>query len=338
MKLQDFLNSGIRYDFRQIAANPGLARQIQIRLIDLNLLEPPADGKFGPLSIGAFQRFQELTNCGEVEFLGAVTAKKLIETKEIQPLLVLKVVKNTVLKVKPLASSELNPTDKETAAADRQIQIVNYSLVRDHLRLTAREAIANRYDWYIYNTHAQIFDGSKQVFPKIRPATVRLNVPYKSQLDNLMNPYGACNVTCLAKVLEFLKKTRRWSNGQFEDELYQYAIDMGYSRHDPYDLAKILRDYGAQDFFTEHATIEQVLDWLAGGNPVIIHGYWTEFGHIVTGTGYDPDGLFIHDPYGEWFPNGYDNSASGAHVHHSFRLLRRICMHDGNFWVHFVSA
>lgn len=341
MKLQDFLDSGVRYDFRQIAANPELARQIQIRLIALNLLEPPADGKFGPLSTAALQRFQKLTNCNETEFLGRITAKKLIETKEVRPMLVLNAVKDTVLKAKPLASNMLTASEKETIAGGRQITIVSYEAVRDHVRITLRDfAIGGKSTWYVYHTHAKIYDGNKLIFPKTRPATVRLDVPYKSQLDNLENPYGACNVTCLAKILEFLfgEEVRRSSDGQFEDELYRYAINMGYSRHDPYDLAQIIRDYGGKDRFTEHATIEEVLDWLAAGNPVIIHGYWTSFGHIVTGTGYDPEGLFIHDPYGEWFPNGYDNNASGAHIHHSFRLIRKLAMHDGNFWVHFVSA
>lgn len=338
MKLQDFLGTETRFDFNQIAANEGLARQIQIRLIALNLLEPTADGKFGPLSIAALQRFQKLTNCGEIEFLGKETAKKLIETKEVQPLLVLNVVKDTVLKVRPLASSTLLAAEKETIAGGRQIAITEHTTVRDHVRITLRDgAIRDRYNWYIYNTHAKIFSGNELIFPRTRPIRVKLDVPYKSQRDNLLNPSGACNVSCVAKILEFFKKPRRKFSGQFEDELYQYAIDMGYSRHDPRDLAQIIRDYGAQDFFTDHATIEQVLDWLAKGYPVIVHGYWTDFGHIVTFTGYDANGFFVHDPWGEWFPGGYDRNASGQHIHHSFRLIRQLAMHDGNFWVHFVS-
>jgi len=42
MRLQDFLGTDIKYDVKKIDADPELSRQIQIRLIDLGLLDPPA--------------------------------------------------------------------------------------------------------------------------------------------------------------------------------------------------------------------------------------------------------------------------------------------------------
>ncbi|WGV28670.1 peptidoglycan-binding domain-containing protein [Halotia branconii] len=81
MKLQDFLGKEDKWGFEAIAQDLELARQIQILLIGLSLLEPPADSKFGPISAASLKKFQELTKTGETEFLGAVTAKKLIETK-----------------------------------------------------------------------------------------------------------------------------------------------------------------------------------------------------------------------------------------------------------------
>ncbi|MHC5614730.1 MAG: hypothetical protein ACYTXA_28045 [Nostoc sp.] len=59
-----------------IADDADLAPQIQILLISLSLLEPPADGKFGPVSVISFRKFQELAKTGETDFLGAVTANK----------------------------------------------------------------------------------------------------------------------------------------------------------------------------------------------------------------------------------------------------------------------
>ncbi|MFN6568848.1 peptidoglycan-binding protein [Dendronalium sp. ChiSLP03b] len=81
MKLQDFLGKEEKWGFEAIADDSELTRQIQILLIGLGLLEPPADGKFGPVSAAALKKFQELAKTEEAEFLGAVTAKKLIETK-----------------------------------------------------------------------------------------------------------------------------------------------------------------------------------------------------------------------------------------------------------------
>ena len=62
MRLQDFLGTNTRYDIQQIDDDEALSRQIQTRLIDLGLLDPPVDGIFGPLSTAAFKRFQELMN------------------------------------------------------------------------------------------------------------------------------------------------------------------------------------------------------------------------------------------------------------------------------------
>ncbi|MGQ4646780.1 peptidoglycan-binding protein [Lyngbya aestuarii] len=90
MKLQDLLKNNQQSSivvmpqaihFATIASDRELATQIQIRLIDLGLLEPPADGKFGPISTAALKRFQILMQCNEPEYLGAETAEKLIETK-----------------------------------------------------------------------------------------------------------------------------------------------------------------------------------------------------------------------------------------------------------------
>lgn len=81
MKLQDFLRKQTKFGFEAIAQDADLTYQIQTQLIGLGLLEPPADGKFGPISAAALRKFQLLTKTGEKDFLGAVTAEKLIETK-----------------------------------------------------------------------------------------------------------------------------------------------------------------------------------------------------------------------------------------------------------------
>ena len=341
MRLQNFLKSKIRYDSRAIAADDDLSRQIQSRLIDLGLLKPPVDGMFGPLSTAALHRFQTLMKCGEPGFLGAITAQKLIEAKPgdiPKPRPILKILKDTIFKSKPLASSQLQEAEKQVIPAGKQFELLAFAPIRGHIRVALRnESFKGSGIWYVFGGHAQITLDGVLLYPKPNPPTVRLGIPYRSQMDNLNNPTGACNVTSIAMCLDFLRIPRRRRTGQFEDELYEYAIAKGYSRWDPYDLAKIVRDYGAQDFYTENATIDDVQDWLASGNPAVIHGYFTSFGHIIVAAGYDSEGFFVHDPYGEWFPTGYDTTVSGAYLHYSYRLIRNVCMADGNFWVHFIS-
>ena len=342
MRLQDFLGTDIKYDVKKIDADPELSRQIQIRLIDLGLLDPPADGIFGPKSTAALHRFQKLMKCGEPGFLGAITAEKLIETKLAEipvPTPILKTIKSTVFKVKPISSSQLSDSEKFPLAGGQEFAILAHDPIRGHLRVALRSESFGGYSMlYIWGPHAEIYEEDKLVYPKRLPTTYRLdNVPYRSQLDNWFNPTGACNVTSIAMCLEYLKASRRLSYGQFEDELYEYALNRGYSRHNPYDLARIVRDYGCQDYFTEYAIIEDVLDWVSAGNPAVIHGYFTSFGHILVVVGYDEYGLIVHDPYGEWFSTGYRTDLSGAYLHYSYGLIRRLCIPDGNFWVHFIS-
>ncbi|MCC5640046.1 peptidoglycan-binding protein [Nostoc sp. CHAB 5844] len=81
MKLQDFLGKEEKWGFEAIAKDEELTRQIQILLIGLGLLEPPADAKFGPVTAAAIKKFQELKKINEPDYIGAVTAKELIETK-----------------------------------------------------------------------------------------------------------------------------------------------------------------------------------------------------------------------------------------------------------------
>lgn len=342
MRLQDFLGTEIRYDVKAIYDDEELSRQIQIRLIDLGLLDPPVDGIFGPKSTAALHRFQKLMNCNESGFLGKVTAEKLIETK-VSDLPVstpmLKIMKDTVFKVKPIASSQLGDSEKFPISGGQEYSVLAYDPIRGHLRVALRSESFGGYSVvYIWGPNAQIFEGGTQTYPKPLPKSHRLtNVPYKSQLDNWFNPTGACNVTSIAMCLEYVGARRKSSYGQFEDELYEYAINRGYSRHNPYDLARIVRDYGAKDYFTENAIIEDVQDWLAAGNPAVIHGYFTSFGHIIVVVGYDEYGFIVHDPYGEWFASGYRTDLSGAYLHYSYRLIRNVCIPDGSFWVHFIS-
>lgn len=81
MTLQEILAKGQKIGFDNIDANDDLAKQIQSRLINLGLLDPPADGNFGPISKAALKEFQALVKVNEPWYVGRETAEKLIETK-----------------------------------------------------------------------------------------------------------------------------------------------------------------------------------------------------------------------------------------------------------------
>ncbi|MDE5079665.1 MAG: C39 family peptidase [Trichodesmium sp. St2_bin6] len=341
MELKDFLGTDLKYDVKALADDEYLTCEIQAILIDLNMLNPPIDGIFGPLTTAALHRFQVEQKSGEAGYLGEKTIKKLWDAKEANIFaapIILRTTKETILKLRPLLSSQLSDSEKHQMSAHQEFELLAYTPVRNHFRIAFRNYKYNSLGvWYVDEKKVEIYENNQVVHPKLKPESIKIKVPYKTKLDDLYNPTGLCNITSIASCLEFLEVNRKSNYGEFEDELYEYALSQGYSRHHPYHLVKIIRDYGCKDTFKTHATIQEVQDSLIAGNPVAIHSYFTSFGHLIVGVGFDNKGLFIHDPYGEWSSTKYRTDLSGACLHCSYELIRNVCMPDGNFWVHFIS-
>ena len=170
-------------------------------------------------------------------------------------------------------------------------------------------------------------------------SAVKLKVPYLTQLDNVNNPHGSCNVSCVAMCLAYFGHPARnaKTGKQLEDELYEYCLNNGLSRHSPQDLAKLISIYGYQDKFCPDAKWDDVKKWIDQGNPCIAHGWFTRSGHIITIVGFNSKGWIVHDPYGEWFSWGYDTSVSGKYLTYSYGMMQKLCGHDGDLWIHYVS-
>ncbi|HEY9632459.1 MAG TPA: C39 family peptidase [Coleofasciculaceae cyanobacterium] len=176
------------------------------------------------------------------------------------------------------------------------------------------------------------------VVPPPKTDTVQLKVPYLSQLDNVTDPYGTCNVTSVAMCMAYLGHPIRNSQGeQLEDELNAYCYEHSLDRHVGEDLAKVLRAYGYKDDYQSNAKWEDVKKWLDQGNPCIVHGYFTDSGHIIVIIGYNQKGWIVNDPYGEWYSSGYDTSRTGAGLTYSYDMMERVCGPNGTMWIHYVS-
>lgn len=359
MKIKDFVGANIRFESNKIAADPELSQELQALLIELGLLSE-AEKPFGNRAMAALTRFQRENDCYEPEFLGPVTAEKLIEVAEVGsrapvPIITMQALQATVLKLRPLDSQVLEEKEKFAFASGATLELTLIEPERKHFKVTLSQPIQGSSVWYAFSEHVKVSgadnlkplakpaDEKSAIAVKTQPSTVKLDVPYKSQRDNYNNPDGSCNVTSLVMCLEFLSIPRRGKSGQFEDELYEYALDNNLSRHDPYDLAKIVKAYGGKDSFDSTSSMKAVKDWLASGNPVVTHGYFTSFGHIVALVGYDATGFIVHDPYGEWYASGYDrnepsgNNTKGKFKHYSYQMIEDTCASDNQFWVHFIS-
>ncbi len=136
--------------------------------------------------------------------------------------------------------------------------------------------------------------------------------------------------------------------GQLEDQLFEKITKRGLSRHSPHDLAALINNdygkFGIRDDFKQDATHAQVKEHLNKGFPVIVHGWFTQSGHIIVIVGYDDKAYggrgayIVNDPYGEYFPKGYDTRASGKGLLYSYPMMKELAGNDGDFWVHFVSS
>lgn len=80
MNLYDVYKNNTSVAFNKINSDIELAQHIQVVLIAHKLLSPPADGRFGVLSIGALRQFGELVGVSG-DILTPELAKLLIETK-----------------------------------------------------------------------------------------------------------------------------------------------------------------------------------------------------------------------------------------------------------------
>lgn len=263
----------------------------------------------------------------------------------------IKITQDTILKQSTIDASQLPEQDKVAIAAGRVFNLQSWATASNsHFKITLLwEALGNppRNTWYVYAPHFQFINKQPQVIeipttppqPPGLPTSKQLNIPYKSQLDNQLNPTGACNVTSFAMVMTYFQIKGSTGVGQLEDELYQYMENNGLSRWDPYDLATMSRAYGLVNNFTTRGTLSDIRKAIAEGRPCIIHGYFTTFGHIIVVRGYDPYGFFVNDPYGQWTSSGYRNDLSGANLHYSNSLIQAKCSPEGEdyLWIHRLS-
>lgn len=169
------------------------------------------------------------------------------------------------------------------------------------------------------------------------PSKFKLDCPYKAQQNFLKNDFSHSNCTNLAMALEYFGCKAVNPNKLLEKELQEWLESQGLDSENPQDLVQVVNAYGCRNTFTTIGSIDAVKEWLFRRNIAIIHGYFTRYGHTVCVIGYNPEGLIVHDPLGKYSEAGYDTSVSGAALTYSYQMIDRLCLKDGEFWVHFIS-
>jgi hypothetical protein len=176
---------------------------------------------------------------------------------------------------------------------------------------------------------------------------LKLSIPYHSQWNNDRDwdtgPWNECSFTCMAMMGRAIGAVGN-GDGQFEDQVERSFERRGYKRGLPEHMSRWMSDtwrlLGYRFWATRQGTAAMIRKALAAGYPVICHTDLTASGHVVIIVGDDPgayggEGAWIvHDPWGEWFPGGYNVDASGAFVRYSYALMDLVAGPDGNWWLH----
>ncbi len=168
-----------------------------------------------------------------------------------------------------------------------------------------------------------------------------LDVPYFCQYENSLYPESSCQNTSVAMVLRYYG----W-NGTPDTITAYWGKDHAQS---PSGLAEVFNYYAAQAglgvSLVPHTTgsfagLKALLD---KGKPVIVHGYFTQYGHVVVTVGYDATGYFANDPAGQWsqvYQGGYtkycDYGYSGKSVHYGKAAFEQAIGPDNTLWYHEV--
>ncbi len=99
--------------------------------------------------------------------------------------LTLKILTQTILKRKPIQSSELPEDLKQPIQAGKEFQLDSFDVERDHARcFFSKDTFKDTNVWYAFGKHVEIRRDRVRVFPKPVPNSIKLDIPYKSQRDN----------------------------------------------------------------------------------------------------------------------------------------------------------
>jgi len=129
--------------------------------------------------------------------------------------------------------------------------------------------------------------------------TEQVEVPYRNQRNNQYDPFGACNVTCLAMALLAKGIEGDGSEPQFEDQLYQKSLEYGWNRFSPQGLKELCESFEVGDDLTTEGSLQDVREAIDNDQVVIVHGFFTEPGHLIVINGHGPYGFQVLDPNGE---------------------------------------
>ncbi|AWL10741.1 hypothetical protein HMF8227_00233 [Saliniradius amylolyticus] len=168
-------------------------------------------------------------------------------------------------------------------------------------------------------------------------------IPYWKQTNNAHEPERTCSLTSLAMVTDYFGFTDPSVNGRSPDYLFNQlggvlqdvpALEWGFN--------EIARRAGSDKRAesTTTGTIQQLREAVTSGKLAIIHGWFTQSGHIVMVKGFDGSHYIVNDPNGRWNEEkwgSYDTSVSGEDQKYSKAAFEHAINDNGtgdDLWLH----
>ena len=142
-----------------------------------------------------------------------------------------------------------------------------------------------------------------------------VSVPYFFQYSNLLYPGSSCQNTSVAMVLAYLG----WS-GVPDDITSSWGKDYAQSPHNLSDMFNTIassENLSGRLVTDTNGSLSEFRSLASSGEVLIVHGYFTGYGHVIVVTGFDGVDYIANDPAGAWrgtFKGGYGwSSATEGH-------------------------
>jgi len=162
-------------------------------------------------------------------------------------------------------------------------------------------------------------------------------LPYYNQYNNTSYPSATCQNTSIAMVLSY-----------FESAIHPDSIFADWGKdfaQSPSGLNAVYRSYASNsEIYTyTSASPEDLQSSLSEGFIAIVHGYFTNYGHVLVVRGYDNDYYYVNDPAGKWdgcFKCGYNGSYNGVTRYSKIAFENAVFTSNGNNyipgWIHLI--
>ena len=164
------------------------------------------------------------------------------------------------------------------------------------------------------------------------------DIPYYNQYDNVNYGWATCQNTSIAMTLSYYEKTIH------PDTIFnKWGKDIAQS---PSGLNKVYSDYASKSIIRTYtnATPENLRDFLNRGFIAIVHGYFTQYGHVLVVKSFDGNFYYVNDPAGQWkgcFKCGYSGSYNGVTRYSKEAFENAVFTSNGYYylpgWIHIIK-